>query len=308
MDRRFLLVAGCALILLATPGVGTADETVRIMAGNLSTGNDQSYDPGEGLRIFQGLKPDIALIQEFNYRNNTAQDITDFVRTGFGEGFSCYRESESSDYLPNGIVSRYPILAAGEWNDASMPNRDFAWARIDIPGPVDLWAVSLHLSSKAAGTRQSEAAQIVKNIRSAIPEKDYLVVGGDLNTGSRHEQTISIFAAVAGETAPPKDSNGRTNTNRNGSKPLDWVLVDPDLARCQIPVVIRPCLAWDDAPGYLSYPTGLVFNSAIFPHLDWVSPVQQGDSRARGMQHMAVIKDFLIPAPLATPPAAASNR
>jgi hypothetical protein len=36
------------------------------MAANLSSGNNQSYDPGEGARIFQGLKPDIVMIQELN--------------------------------------------------------------------------------------------------------------------------------------------------------------------------------------------------------------------------------------------------
>jgi len=36
------------------------------------------------------------------------------------------------------------IVEAGEWDDPRVGNRDFAWARIDIPGPVDLWAVSVH--------------------------------------------------------------------------------------------------------------------------------------------------------------------
>ena len=37
----------------------------RIMASNLSSGNYQSYDPGHGIRLMQGVDPDIILIQEF---------------------------------------------------------------------------------------------------------------------------------------------------------------------------------------------------------------------------------------------------
>src|ERR1035441_1929463 len=46
---------------------------VRVMAANLN-GNTQSYQPF-ALRIFQGLKPDVVVIQEFNYSNNAASDF-----------------------------------------------------------------------------------------------------------------------------------------------------------------------------------------------------------------------------------------
>src|SRR6266581_3022218 len=80
---------------------------VRIMAANLN-GNTQSYQPF-AIRIFQGLKPDIVAIQEFNYSNNAPADIRSMVDTAFGTNFSYFRESNSGYSIPNGIVSRYPI-------------------------------------------------------------------------------------------------------------------------------------------------------------------------------------------------------
>ena len=60
---RLLLLLG-----LATPGTRSAvAQRIRIVAGNITSGNGQNYNEGHGIRIFQGLKPDIILIQEFNY-------------------------------------------------------------------------------------------------------------------------------------------------------------------------------------------------------------------------------------------------
>ncbi len=104
---------------------------IRLMAANLTSGSSQTYDPGHGIRIFQGAHPDVAMIQEFNYGTNSAADVRAFVDAAFGPGFSYFRESGAQ--IPNGIVSRWPIVASGEWDDTSVANRDFAWARIDIP-------------------------------------------------------------------------------------------------------------------------------------------------------------------------------
>src|SRR5512140_3232344 len=95
----------------------TAPVRVRLMGGNLTSGNGQSYDPGEGIRIFQGTHPDVAMIQEFNYGANTAAAIRGFVDTAFGSNFYYYRASGSTYQIPNGVISRWPILAAGDWLD-----------------------------------------------------------------------------------------------------------------------------------------------------------------------------------------------
>ena len=91
-----------------------ADERIRIVAANLTSGNGQDYDPGHGARILRGLQPDVVLLQEFNYLNNTAADFRAWVDATFGTTFSYMREA-GGDQIPNGVVSRYPIISSGEW-------------------------------------------------------------------------------------------------------------------------------------------------------------------------------------------------
>jgi len=59
-----------AIWRFASTSMRKSNVTVRVMAANLN-GDTQSYQPF-AIRIFQGLKPDIVAIQEFNYSNNTA--------------------------------------------------------------------------------------------------------------------------------------------------------------------------------------------------------------------------------------------
>ncbi|AKF80220.1 endonuclease/exonuclease/phosphatase [Myxococcus fulvus 124B02] len=261
-----------------------ANVRLRLMAANLSSGNGQDYDPGHGLRIFQGTDADIVMIQEFNYKTDSAADLRSFVDTAFGPGFSYYRESGAQ--IPNGIISRYPIIASGEWDDPQVSNRDFAWARIDIPGPKDLWAVSVHLLTANASTRNTEAVSLVSRIQANIPAGDYLVIGGDLNTGSRSESAFGTLSQVVNTASPyPADRNGNTNTNAGRNSPYDHVLVDSDLRPYQTAVVI----------GGSSFANGLVVDTRVYSPIGEISPALSGDSGASGMQHMGVIKDFLIP-------------
>lgn len=261
-----------------------ASVRLRVMAANLSSGTGQDYDPGHGIRIFQGTDADIVLIQEFNYKTDSAADLRSFVDTAFGSGFSYYREAGAQ--IPNGIISRYPIIASGEWDDPQVTNRDFAWARIDVPGPKDLWAVSVHLLTSNASTRNSEASSLVGRIQANIPAGDYLVIGGDFNTGSRSEACFSTFSQVVSTASPyPADRNGNTNTNAGRNSPYDHVLVDSDLRQYQTSVVI----------GSSSFASGLVVDTRVHSPIGDLSPAVSGDSGASGMQHMGVIKDFLIP-------------
>ncbi|RKH46992.1 endonuclease [Corallococcus sp. AB050B] len=262
---------------------------LRLMAANLSSGTGQDYDPGHGIRIFQGTDPDIVMIQEFNYKTDSAADLRGFVDTAFGTGFSYYREGGAQ--IPNGIISRYPIIAAGEWDDTQVSNRDFAWARIDIPGPKDLWAISVHLLTTGSSVRNTEASNLVKFINANVPASDYLVIGGDFNTGSRGEATFSTFSSVVSTASPyPADKNGNTNTNAGRNSPYDHVLVDNDLRAYQTPVVM----------GSSTFANGLVVDTRVYSPLSDISPALSGDSGASGMQHMGVIKDFLIPGDSAT--------
>lgn len=257
---------------------------IRLMAGNISSGNYQSYDPGEGIRIFKGTKPDIVMIQEFNYRKNTDTDIRGFVDDAFGTSFSYYREPGAQ--IPNGVISRWPIVASGEWDDSSVSNRDFAWARIDIPGPVDLWAVSVHLLTSSSATRANEAAQLVSYISSKVPAGDYVVLGGDFNTGSRTEGAFSKLSSVFVTTDPaPADRNGNSNTNASRGKPYDWVLTNPSLNAYKTATVI----------GASTFPNGLVADTRTYSPIAELSPALPGDSAASNMQHMGIVRDFQVP-------------
>jgi endonuclease/exonuclease/phosphatase family metal-dependent hydrolase len=256
-----------------------------VVAGNITSGNYQSYDPGHGIRIFQGLDPDVVLIQEFNYGDNTTADLRAMVDQAFGAEFSYYREPRGS--IPNGVISRWPILQSGRWEDVDVSNRGFAWARIDIPGSRDLWAVSIHLLTSSSGDRSREAGHLVQFIERDVPGSAFLVVGGDLNTDSRTESCISTLRRVVTTQGTPVDQDGNPGTNRSRSKPYDWVLPDADLDGFRVPVTL----------GTNTFPNGLVFDSRVYTPLADVSPVRREDSDAPQMQHMAVVKDFLVREP-----------
>src|SRR6476661_6428240 len=108
-------------------------------------GNIQNYQPF-ALRIFQGLKPDVVAIQEFNYNstnglgNNTAGAFREMLDTAFGTNYTYMRETGSYN-IPNGVISRYPIVASGQWDDSLVSDRGFAWAQIHLPGSNDLYVV-----------------------------------------------------------------------------------------------------------------------------------------------------------------------
>src|SRR3954463_13378108 len=82
--------------------------TLRVMSANLN-GNIQNYQPF-ALRIFQGLKPDVVAIQEFNYNstnglgNNTPAAFREMLDTAFGTNFTYMRETGSYN-IPNGVIS-----------------------------------------------------------------------------------------------------------------------------------------------------------------------------------------------------------
>jgi endonuclease/exonuclease/phosphatase family metal-dependent hydrolase len=292
-----LLLAGCGVDPgIATDGPGIEPSTsatrVRIVAANLTSGNYSSYDPGHGARILTGIDADVVLIQELNVGDNTDAELAAWVEQTFGPGFSYSRPNPSAQ-LPNGVISRWPILASGLWDDPEVSNRDFAWARVDLPGPRELWAVSLHLLTANATTRNREASRLLEYINSQVPDEDYLVVGGDLNTRSFSESCLSTLAARVETSGPhPADQNGNTATNATRSRPYDHVLVDADLAALQTSTQI----------GASSFPNGLVVDTRVYVPLSDIAPARWDDSAVFGVQHMAVVKDFLIDGVSPPPP------
>lgn len=286
LDRLSRVLLAASIVSLQSIGIfpGSAQATahVRIMAANISSGNGQSYDPGEGIRIFKGLKPDIVLIQEFNYKHNSGGEIRQFVDDTFGSGFKYYRQKDDF-HIPNGVISRYPILESGTWDDDLTNDRDPVYARIDLPGSKDLWAVSCHLLTKNPTVRNREAQQLVAFIKDKVPPGDYLVLGGDFNTATSKEKALKTLQAVTTQTEPATDQKGKAGTNANRRKPYDWVLVNNELESKEVPIVIA---------GKQQHNGALVFDSRNYSPLDDVTPVEKGDSGADNMQHMAVIRDF----------------
>jgi len=79
-------------------------------AANITSGSYQKYE-GPGTRILQGIKPDIVVIQEFNVSSNSTANLRAWVDSTFGAEFQYFRESSGS--IPNGVISRWPILQSG---------------------------------------------------------------------------------------------------------------------------------------------------------------------------------------------------
>jgi endonuclease/exonuclease/phosphatase family metal-dependent hydrolase len=284
-----LLVTWCGLAAWSPTGFAET-VNVRIVAANLTSGNEQSYSldnanhsnlEGAGARILKGLKPDVVLIQEFNTGTSTQR----WVARTFGPDYEFAKENGMG--IPNGIVSRYPIVAEGEWDDPTQTNRDFAWAKIRLPNGRKLWAVSVHLKAGgSAGIRRKQAEELVRRIRNEIPDQDYVVIGGDFNTSERTEPCIAKLGEFFQTGEPyPEDQAGDPDTNASRRKPYDWVLADAELHPCQVATQLET----------YAFTTGLVVDTRVFRPLEIIAPAQESDSGVTNMQHMAVVKDFTIP-------------
>ncbi|MCK6544549.1 endonuclease/exonuclease/phosphatase family protein [Myxococcota bacterium] len=256
---------------------------LRAVAANLTSGNAQSWDPGEGLRILKGLRPDVVLMQEMNYGDESPETFDAMVQDTFSEEFTWARGLGGQ--IPNGIISRWPILASGDWPDPEVGNRAFTWAHIDLPGARDLWAVSIHLLTSRASDRNAEGRALLAALEANVPDGDFILVGGDFNTDSHNEGVYDILdARLVSDPPYPADADGNPNTNRGRTSPYDAVLPSPCLDASQVAVEI----------GAQQFPAGLVFDSRVYTPLDDVSPVLRSDSEASHMQHMAVVRDFVI--------------
>ncbi len=257
--------------------------TLRAVAANLTSGNAQSYDPGEGRRVLQGLRPDVVMIQELRIGTNSAADVDAFANSLSDGGMHAVRGSIG--YLPNGILSRWPILESGDWVDPKVDNRGFTWAKLDLPGERDLWVVSLHLLTSNATERNQEASALVAQLQTKVPAGDFLLIGGDLNTNSRTEAALSTLGSRVVTAGPhPVDQNGEDGTNASRSKPYDWVMASRCLGDNQVAVVI----------GARSFESGFVADTAVYTPITDLAPALASDSSAVNMQHMAVVKDFVI--------------
>lgn len=286
--RAFLLTA--SIILVSSHALAQSNVNVRVMAANLN-GNTQSYQPF-AIRIFQGTKPDVVAIQEFNYTStnglgvNTPAAMREMIDTAFGTNFYYYREPFTGNGdIPNGIISRYPILTNASWPDTvqTSPNRGFAWAQIDLPGTNDLYIVSVHLLTSSASNRKAETDNLKVLMQANFPANAWIVVAGDFNADPRTEACVTDYNGYLTDFPIPVDQNGNSNTSMARSTPHDYVLPSLTFTNFETPTVMPS----------RSFPSGQVFDSRVYTPLTDVTPVLIDDSS--NAQHMAVMKDFLIP-------------
>ena len=284
----YALFIGNVFISFAT--FAQSSFNVRVMAANLN-GDTQSYQPF-ALHILQGTKADVVAIQEFNYTStnglgaNTPAAFREMIDTAFGTDFVYYREPfNNSGDIPNGIISRWPIIASGSWADAqqSQPNRGFAWAQIQLPGTNSLYVVSVHLLTSSATARSAEATALKNLIQSNFPANAWVVLAGDFNTDSRTESTtMTTCDSYLSDFPVPVDNLGKSDTSQNRNHPHDYVLPSFAFTNFETATVFPS----------QSFLNGLVFDSTVYTPLSDAAPVQFGDST--NAQHMAVMKDFLI--------------
>lgn len=251
--------------------------TLTIATANLSDNTSQAYEE-PGIRILQALRPDIVGIQEFNYKDGTSQDLAHRI---FGTDYHFAREKGGAR-LPNGILSRYPILAHGQWTDPYVLNRTFAWATIGIPGAKPLHVVSVHLVQNRADRRIPEARHLLQLIRDSFPEDDYVVLCGDFNIPTREAKALAELTQWFVDVHHPADQEGNKNTSANRTRPYDFVLPNPALARHHVPTVL----------GGTEFPDGLIFDTRL-----WNPPPApaEWEDTSRDMQHLPVMKTFQIP-------------
>lgn len=257
-----------------------------IMAANLSgqISECETTYGAEAERIFKGLQPDIVAIQEWNVTNASRRAFVDAV---FGTGFAFCVEAYGTCPMPNGIISRWAITASGEWNDPELSNRDFTWATINLPGTQDLHIVSLHIkagdTSADEDTRELEARALTNYMRVAgWPAWDFVVVAGDFNAGNRSDAGVQVVTQLVSDLRQPSDQNGDKDTNIPRNKPYDYVLPNALLESNQVTLTV----------GGLDFPNGLVFDSRL-----WAAPpapIRTNDSAGTGIQHLAVLKRFLV--------------
>lgn len=255
------------------------DDSVTLASANLTSGGSAIYmEPGA--RILQALVADVVAIQEFKVTNAAGHRA--FVDANFGTDF--FYCVEPTGNLPNGVISRWPILAWGEWPDPQVGDRDFVWATVDVPGGRPLHVVSVHLhASGGAVSREIEAHLLTNYIAQAgFHPSDLVVLCGDLNTQSRSEAAFLVLKSVLSDARQPADQYGDTDSNQPRNRPYDVVLPMPYLDARHRPVRF----------GGLTFPEGLVFDTRLWTPASIPYPAQVADAATLSMQHMGVQKLF----------------
>ncbi len=286
MSRFHRTILALLAAVLATGWSGTISSargaprwlTFTIATANLSDSTTQAYRDS-GIRHLQALDPDILAIQEFNYQGGTTADL---VHRMFPANDRDFCRERGGARLPNGVVSRFPIVAWGQWEDPYVKNRQLFWATVRLPGGTKLHVVSVHLVQNRANRRIPEADYLVQCIREKFPRNDYIVLCGDLNTSGRETGVMAVLGRIFDLVRVPADQRGNPNTNTPRTHPYDVVLPNRALARYEVPTILAG----------QTFPDGLVFDTRLWARPP--PPARRGDSDSN-LQHLPVLKTFRIP-------------
>ncbi|MBQ1926743.1 MAG: endonuclease, partial [Proteobacteria bacterium] len=107
---------------------------------------------------------------------------------------------------------------------------------------------------------------------------------GDFNSSTNYYVNYYWNSTLATDITYPRDQNGNFKTNASRRRHYDWVLVDKKFQEFSVPTQI----------GSQTFPNGYVLDSRVHSPLSEISPVEYDDSDAPNMQHMPVIRDFMI--------------
>lgn len=282
------------------------DETFSVMSANLTGGTNivngtYTFDV-TAQRLIRRLRPDVLAIQEWKFTNASARAFVDSV---LGTNYYFYIEPESEGFpIPNGVISRWPIIASNEWADSFVGSRDYVHATIDLPGNRNLNVVSVHFKAgdPEAATRESEARELTNYIAGAsFSTNDYLVICGDLNLTSRTETTFTVLTQLVTDVQQPRDQQGNANSNLGQTKPFDHVLPNELLNAEHLSINI----------GGFSYTSGAIYITRQFGNHP--RPALVEDSYIVNRAHHSVLKLFnvstaAVPPTVTTTIASATNQ
>ena len=291
-------------------------DKLRIVTANTSSGYGR-YDEA-GMNMFYALDPDIIIIQEFadaseyvvnSLENYFSNKYNSEVKYSYYADKYKYNSSDKFNKIGNGIIVKgeNKIKETYQYQSPVMSDRNFDAALIDIPGDKDLLAISLHLATENT-KRAKEYPEVVNFINEINPNnKYYVVIGGDLNSGditTIHSYWKSVVDTSCSESGSvtrcsgkyPSDQLGNQATNNSNKdndptkpmrrKHLDWLFADKKFTELAVPVMI----------GERAFPFGYVLDPRVQDPIEDIYPSVPEDflRKGVGIQHMPVVRDFLI--------------